>query len=140
MSPGEAGTSRRIGEIRKKSQPWYVYLVRCADDTIYTGITNNVSARIEKHNNGSGAKYTSTRGPVALIYQEKHTDQGSALKRETQIKRWSRARKLKLSEPGRRGRVSRPEDARGGETAYPERSVKVPLQLTPYPVVQRSRP
>jgi predicted GIY-YIG superfamily endonuclease len=81
----------------RATKPWFVYLVRCADLSIYTGITDNVTTRIEKHNNGRGARYTAQRRPVALIYQEEHPDQGSAMKREAQIKTWPKARKEKLA-------------------------------------------
>ena len=76
---------------------WYLYLVRCADDTIYTGISIDVQARINKHNNGRGAKYTSTRLPVRLIYSESQPDRISAMKRELQVKRWSRKLKENLA-------------------------------------------
>jgi putative endonuclease len=76
---------------------WYVYIVCCRDDTYYTGITNNVAKRIEKHNSGKGAVYTSGRRPVKLIYQEKHADKSSARKREIQIKDWRREKKEWIS-------------------------------------------
>ena len=76
---------------------WYLYMVRCADDTIYTGISIDVQSRIEKHNSGRGAKYTSTRLPVRLIYSESQSDRISAMKREIQVKRWSRKLKENLA-------------------------------------------
>ncbi len=76
---------------------WYLYMVRCADDTIYTGISIDVQARIDKHNSGSGAKYTSTRLPVRLIYSESQPDQISAMKREVEVKKWGRKRKENLA-------------------------------------------
>ncbi len=75
---------------------WHLYLVRCADDTIYTGISIDVSARVTKHNSGRGAKYTQTRLPVRLIYSESQPDRISAMKREIQVKRWNRKMKEKL--------------------------------------------
>ncbi|MGH7273041.1 MAG: GIY-YIG nuclease family protein [Nitrospiria bacterium] len=81
----------------KKDKPWYVYMVRCKDGTIYTGISNEVEDRINKHNSGQGAKYTASRSPVTLIFQEKHRDRVSAMKREIRIKTWSRGRKEALS-------------------------------------------
>ena len=74
-------------------RPWFVYLVRCRDGSIYTGITDDVEARLRTHNLGKGAKYTAQRRPVSLVYQEPHRDQGSAKRREAEIKRWSRRRK-----------------------------------------------
>ncbi len=78
------------------NQNWHLYLVRCADDTIYTGISIDVEARVTKHNSGRGAKYTSTRLPVRLIYSESKPDRISAMKREVQVKRWSRKMKEDL--------------------------------------------
>ncbi|MGD9714299.1 MAG: GIY-YIG nuclease family protein [Thermomicrobiales bacterium] len=66
---------------------WFVYVVECDDRTLYTGITNNLERRIEAHNAGRGARYTSGRGPVRLIHQERHPDRSSALRREAAIKR-----------------------------------------------------
>ena len=74
-------------------KPWFVYLVRCRDGSIYTGITDDVDARLKKHNQGKGAKYTAQRRPVALPYSETHPDQNSARKREIQLKGWTRQKK-----------------------------------------------
>lgn len=76
---------------------WHLYLVRCADDTIYTGISIDVEARIDKHNSGRGAKYTSTRLPVRLIYSESQPNRISAMKREIEVKKWGRKRKENLA-------------------------------------------
>jgi putative endonuclease len=76
----------------------FVYIVECADQTLYTGWTTNIERRLKAHNAGRGARYTQQRGPVRLIYQEELPDRGAALKRELQIKRMSRAEKLKLIE------------------------------------------
>ena len=75
---------------------WCCYLLRCADDTLYTGITNDLEKRIATHNNGTASKYTRSRLPVSLMYFEPHRDRSSASKREIEIKKWSRARKLAL--------------------------------------------
>jgi putative endonuclease len=72
------------------SDPWYLYIVRCSDGTLYTGIAKNVTQRIEAHNQGKGAKYTRTRGPVTILFQETLSDYSSALKREYQVKRLGR--------------------------------------------------
>ncbi len=72
-------------------------MVKCNDGSIYTGISNDVEDRIKEHNSGEGAKYTASRKPVHLIFQEKHRDKVSAMKREIQIKRWSKGRKETLS-------------------------------------------
>ncbi len=75
---------------------WVVYIVRCTDDTLYTGITNNLDKRLQAHDDGIGAKYTKSRGPVELVYREMATDRSAASKREYVIKRLSRAQKMEL--------------------------------------------
>jgi len=77
---------------------YWVYMVRCADDTLYTGITDNLERRIKTHNSGKGAKYTRGRGPVVLVYQEACADKPEALRRELAIKQMSRREKLCLLE------------------------------------------
>ncbi len=77
----------------------FVYLVRCTDDTIYTGWTFDVAQRVRVHNLGRGARYTRTRRPVVLIYVERLPSRRAAMKRESAIKRMSRARKLALTKP-----------------------------------------
>ncbi|ERS92306.1 MULTISPECIES: GIY-YIG nuclease family protein [Staphylococcus] len=79
----------------------YIYIVRCKDGTLYTGYTNNVQARIEKHNAGKGAKYTKTRRPVVLLYQEGYETKSEAMKREYEIKTFTRTQKLQLIERGK---------------------------------------
>jgi putative endonuclease len=74
----------------------YIYIVECADQTLYTGWTTDVERRLKAHNAGRGAKYTQQRHPVRLVYIEEAPDRRAALKRELQIKRMSRAEKLKL--------------------------------------------
>ena len=66
---------------------WHVYVVCCADRTLYTGIARDLQARITQHNTGRGAKYTRSRRPVALVYQEAAADRSAALRREHEIKR-----------------------------------------------------
>lgn len=77
---------------------WYIYILRCGDDTLYTGITDDVEKRFAAHCAGKGAKYTRGRGPLALVYTEEAEDKSAALKREHAIKKLSRAEKLKLIE------------------------------------------
>lgn len=77
---------------------WKVYIIQCADNTLYTGISNNVDKRMEAHNAGKGAKYTRVRLPVKLVYQENAEDRSTASKREAKIKKLSRTQKLKLIE------------------------------------------
>ena len=75
---------------------WYVYMLRCSDRTLYTGITNDLSARIRAHNAGIGAKYTRGRGPVELVYSEELPSHGDALRREYAIKQLKTEQKLAL--------------------------------------------
>ena len=75
---------------------WAVYILRCADGTLYTGIAPDVEKRVQKHNEGKGAKYTRGRTPVELVYREEHPSRAEASKREYQIKQRSRAEKLEL--------------------------------------------
>ncbi len=75
---------------------WTVYLLRCADETLYCGCTNNLQKRLKAHNSGQGAKYTRARRPVALVWQEEQPDRSAALRREAQIKKLTRAEKLAL--------------------------------------------
>lgn len=75
---------------------WYVYLLRCRDDSLYCGITDDVAKRLAAHNSGKGAKYTRGRGPVTLCYSEAQDSYSAALKREYAIKQLSRQKKMKL--------------------------------------------
>ena len=75
---------------------WIVYILRCADDTLYTGITDDIDRRIELHNAGKGAKYTRGRGPVSICYRETCQSKGEALRREYEIKSLCREKKLAL--------------------------------------------
>ena len=75
---------------------WYLYILRCKDDSLYTGITTDVEKRLEAHRAGKGAKYTRGRGPLELVYREECGDHSDALRREAEIKRIPREEKLKL--------------------------------------------
>lgn len=74
----------------------YTYILRCADDTLYCGWTNDLTARLAAHNSGKGAKYTRGRGPVTLVYSEIFPTQSEAMRREAEIKKLSRAQKQAL--------------------------------------------
>jgi predicted GIY-YIG superfamily endonuclease len=78
------------------SQSWTVYVLRCADGSLYTGITNDLSRRCSQHNTGAAARYTRSRLPVALVYQESQTSRSLALKREAAIKALTRLEKESL--------------------------------------------
>ena len=77
--------------------PYFVYMVQCADGTYYTGITTDLSRRVTEHNESAkGARYTSTRRPVVLVYQEEAADRSAASKAESKLKRLTRAQKSLL--------------------------------------------
>ncbi|MBI4713063.1 MAG: GIY-YIG nuclease family protein [Planctomycetes bacterium] len=86
---------------------WFVYILHCKDGTYYTGITNNLANRLKTHNSGNGARYTRTRRPVKLVYQEKCSNQSKAMKRERKIKQMPRARKTKLIRDYKQSKVKR---------------------------------
>ncbi len=76
--------------------PWYVYIIECSDKKLYTGVTNNLLRRVKEHNGGYGCKYTLVRTPVRLVYSEETESKNSALRREAEIKGFSRLKKLAL--------------------------------------------
>lgn len=77
---------------------WYLYILRCRDGSLYTGITTDVERRLEAHRCGKGAKYTRGRGPLELVYREQCGDHSDALRRELEIKALTREEKLILIE------------------------------------------
>ncbi|MBY0408496.1 MAG: GIY-YIG nuclease family protein [Rickettsiales bacterium] len=88
--------------------PWVVYILECADGTLYTGITTDLDVRLAKHASGTGAKYTRGRGPLVLRYRESYPTKSSALKREIYVKSLPREQKLLLT---KRKRVKKPQRA-----------------------------
>ncbi len=98
--PGWKAGKRRIGmsksphkTTRSRSVRWYLYLMACSDGTFYTGITTDLARRLSEHNNGTASRYTRSRLPVKLIYQERCQNKSSALKKECEIKALSRKEK-----------------------------------------------
>ena len=91
-------TIRLMNKPTESDQAWFVYIVKCYDRTLYTGITKDVLARVEAHNKGDGAKYTRSRRPVELVWYEKVEGESTARKREYAIKQLSRKQKLALIE------------------------------------------
>lgn len=79
-----------------KATDWHVYILQCADGTLYTGIARDPCARLQQHSAGKGAKYTRSRLPLVLVYRECSGSRGDALRREAEIKRLSRQEKHKL--------------------------------------------
>lgn len=76
--------------------PWSVYILLCQDGSFYTGISNNVTRRFLDHKNGNGGAYTRSHPPLKIIYIEPVSNKSSALKRELEIKSWSRQKKIKM--------------------------------------------
>ena len=76
--------------------PWYLYIVKCADNSYYTGITTDLKRRVEMHNTKTGAKSLYGKLPVSLIYQELYKNRAEAGKRESEIKSWTRSKKEAL--------------------------------------------
>ena len=75
---------------------WSVYILKCADKTLYTGITNNIARRLKDHESGNGAKYTKGRGPFKLVYQEFMENRSLSTKRESEIKKLNKQEKFAL--------------------------------------------
>jgi putative endonuclease len=83
---------------------WSVYIVECADETLYTGVARSVQARVIAHNSGKGARYTRGRLPVRLVYREDGLGRAEAQTRESEIKKLHRAEKLRLVEASNENR------------------------------------
>ena len=77
-------------------EKWYVYILECSDETLYTGITNNLELRLKKHNQGKGARYTKGRGPVKLLINFEVDGKSKALKLEYKIKKLSKKEKIEI--------------------------------------------
>jgi len=93
----------RSPKAKPPESDWFVYILRCGDASLYTGITKDVPRRFRQHNAGTASKYTRSRLPVRLAHQEVHPDQSSALKRELAIKAMTRRDKLALIRLRKRG-------------------------------------
>jgi len=83
-----------------RTSTWFLYVLRCADGTLYTGVTTNLARRVAEHNSGRGACYTAGRRPVALLAAWRFPDRGAAQRAEAHFRRLSRARKLALAAQG----------------------------------------
>ena len=84
---------------------YFVYILQCSDKSFYIGYTDNLDARVEKHNKGKAAKYTSGRRPVNLVYCEEYDSKSSAMSREMKLKQLSRAQKEKLISEGKTAKI-----------------------------------
>ena len=80
---------------------YFVYLLECADKSLYTGITTDLKRRLAEHKKGEGGHYTNSRGIVKVVHAEEYPDRSAALKREAEIKSWRRFKKLNLIKPKR---------------------------------------
>jgi len=86
-----------LAELAKsKESSWCVYILKCSDNTYYTGISNNIKRRIQQHETNKGAKYTKGRGPFSLVYQDKCKDRSDASRKECVIKKLPLAKKISL--------------------------------------------
>ncbi len=83
-------------EPRSSRASWWLYIIRCADDSLYTGITTDVRRRLQQHRAGQGARYLKGRGPLTLVHQRPAGPRSEALRLEAQVKRLSKAQKEKL--------------------------------------------
>ena len=99
----EAGSTGRVKRGTGDQVPltkWYVYIVEARDQSFYTGITTDIEKRLQTHNSGKGSKSLLGKLPVMLVYSEQVADKSNALKREAEIKSWSRKRKIELIRVG----------------------------------------
>ena len=88
-----------VRKARRRKQPreaWYLYILRCIDGSFYTGITKDLDNRLKKHNDGKASRYTRTRRPVELLYQERCRTRTQALVRECEVKAFPRKKKEEL--------------------------------------------
>lgn len=95
MLKGMLREEKKRAKLEKKEK-WFLYILKCKNGTFYTGITKDLERRLEMHNDGKASKYTRTRRPVKLIYQETYLSRAQALVRECKIKAFPRKRKEKL--------------------------------------------
>jgi putative endonuclease len=92
--------SRKVVKEYLKKTMYYCYILKCSDNTLYCGYTNNIEKRVCVHNSGKGAKYTQKRLPVQLVYNEEFLSKSDAMKREYQIKQLTREQKIQLIKNG----------------------------------------
>ncbi len=100
-STGPRATVKGL-QIKRRRATWCVYMLRCRDGSLYTGVTNDLGRRLEQHGAGTGARYTRSRLPVMLVHQERARNRGQALRREAALKRLTRVEKLALLAAGQR--------------------------------------
>ena len=98
----------------------FVYIVRCADDTLYTGYARDPKKREDAHNQGRGARYTCGRRPVSLVYSEAFASKSAALRREYELKQWNRQKKLALAAAHEAQRLA--QNSRSSQRKSPKES------------------
>ena len=120
---------------------WFVYIVRCADNTLYTGVAVDVARRVAQHNGAgkAGARYTRSRRPVKLVYSEKAANRSAACKREYRIKQLSRRDKLALIAVGSRRAGNSPLIPAESSRTRPRQSAGVLRRATASPRLRRPR-
>ena len=96
LSPPKGSWLRQIIRPASELSKYYVYIIRCADNSLYVGYSCNVHERFRCHEAGTGARYTANRRPLELVYFEEVDDEAAAKRRESQLKRWSHAKKQAL--------------------------------------------
>lgn len=94
------GKAARRG--KKAADDWSLYILKCRDGSLYTGITKDLERRLKMHQDGKASRYTRTRGPVEMLYSEKCGDRSCALIRECEVKEWPKKKKTALIKTGRR--------------------------------------
>lgn len=103
MSQDDRPEANRDGNAAAAEQPWFVYILECSDGSFYTGITNNLERRQQQHNDGTASRYTRSRRPVILRYQEVCESRSQALIRECSLRLLTRKQKEDLVNRGRLG-------------------------------------
>jgi predicted GIY-YIG superfamily endonuclease len=100
--------AEEVSQVQPLAVKWFVYLLRCADGSLYAGITKDLDRRCRQHNNGTASRYTRCRRPVQLVYQENHASRRLALRREAALKALTRQEKESLIRLGHRARAAQP--------------------------------
>jgi putative endonuclease len=103
MSQDDRPEASRDGSAATAEPPWFVYIIECSDGSFYTGITNNLERRQQQHNDGTASRYTRSRRPVVLRYQETCKSRSEALIRECSLRLLTRKEKEQLVTQGRSG-------------------------------------
>lgn len=108
MLAGMLANEKKSRRSRRKTDPWFLYILKCADGTLYTGITNNLERRMKAHSAGRASRFTRVRLPIELLYQEPCAGRTQALVRECAVKAFPRGRKLELVQFGKKPPRQRP--------------------------------